>query len=49
MQPFVHLLTVQSYARQVNILTNGTQAIGKYSALIPKDLADSSLIRRLNI
>jgi len=28
-------LTVQSYTRQINILTNQTRALGVYSALIP--------------
>ena len=34
----------QSYARQLNILTNGIRALGVYSVLISKDLIGSSLI-----
>jgi hypothetical protein len=37
-------LTVQSCARQSNIVTNWTTVHGVYSVLIPKDLVDSSLI-----
>jgi nucleoside diphosphate kinase len=41
--------TVQSYARELSILTNGTTAIGMYSVLIPEVLVGSSLIGRLKI
>ena len=39
------ILTVQSYSRQLNILTNHTTALGMYLDLIPKYLVDLSLDR----
>jgi len=42
-------LTVQSYTRQINILTNQTRALGVYSALIPNDLVGSSPIGQLKL
>jgi hypothetical protein len=45
----INQLTIQSYARQLNILTNRTTAFGNYSVLIPKDSVGSSLIGRLKI
>ena len=47
--PFHSSLTVHSYARQLNILSNRTTALGMYSVLIPKDLLGSSLISWLKI
>jgi hypothetical protein len=44
MQPFIDLLTVQSYARQINILTNQTTALGVCLILVHKDLIGSMLI-----
>jgi hypothetical protein len=42
-------LTVQSYGRQLNILTNQTTSLDVYFILIPKDLVGSSLIGWLKI
>ena len=43
------LLSIQSFARQLNILTHWTTALGLYSDSIPKDLVRSLLIGRLKI
>jgi hypothetical protein len=47
---FHSYLTVQSYARLLNILTNQTAALGMYSVFfIPKDLVGSLLTGQLKI
>ena len=48
---FQSSLTVQSYARQLNIhvVSNQTTALGMYSLLMPKDLVGKSMIGRLKI
>ena len=42
-------LTVQSYARQLNMLTNRITALGMYMVLLSKNLIGSSLIGSLKI
>ena len=38
---FYSSLIVQSYARQLNILTNWTRALGVLPVLIPRELVDA--------